>query len=55
MLTISVHTLDLKGTSYEIGYKLGNIISENTTHNFADALKVNTEQIAYYAMTYLLP
>lgn len=32
MLTISVHTLDLKGTSYEIGYKLGNIISENTAH-----------------------
>lgn len=90
MLTISVHTLDLKGTSYEIGYKLGNIISENTAHKiaytrklegfglteykdavklfdewcpgiseeivgFADALKVNTEQIAYYAMTYLLP
>lgn len=90
MLTIPVHTLELKGSSYDIGYKLGRIISENTAlkeantrpldgfgrieHNeavelfdewcpglseeidgFADALKVNTEQIAYYAMTYLLP
>lgn len=90
MLTIPVHTLELTGSSYDIGYKLGSIISENTAlkkaytrtlegfgltelkeavklfdewcpgiseeiHGFADALKVNTEQIAYYAMTYLLP
>lgn len=90
MLTIPVHTLELKGSSYDIGYKLGSIISENIAlkkaytrilegfglteykdavklfdewcpgiseeiDGFADAFKVNTEQIAYYAMTYLLP
>jgi len=40
MLTISVHTLDLNGTSYEIGYKLGNIISENTAHKIAYTRKL---------------
>lgn len=90
MLTIPVHTIELKGTNFEIGYKLGRIISENTAHKlayirtlegfgqsqykdavklfdewcpgiseeiagFADALNVNAEQIAYYAMTYLIP
>lgn len=90
MLTIPTHTLELQGSNYDIGYKLGKIAAEvpalKTAHTrplegfgqkevqeamklfdrwcpgitdeiqgFADALEVNIEQIAYYAMTYLLP
>lgn len=89
-IPIPVHTLELKGGSYEVGRKLGGLISENEAYKaayirplegfglpeykgavrlldewcpgipeeiagFADALQVKPEQIAYYAMTYLVP
>ncbi|MCG7377948.1 C45 family peptidase [Paenibacillus sp. ACRSA] len=90
MLTLPVHTLELQGTNYEIGYRLGTLISENKEQQltytrtlegfgekeyqeavhlfdewcpgiteeitgFAEALHVPAKQIAYYALSYLLP
>jgi predicted choloylglycine hydrolase len=90
MTTIQTHTMELLGTNYEIGYRLGkmfaNMPAQKALHTqgmtgfsrvqiqeatalfnhwcpgltdelngFADALKVNSEQIFYYSMTYLLP
>lgn len=90
MLNIPTHTLNLQGSNYEIGFKLGAIaaqipaLKESHTRplegfgqeqvqevmnlldkwcpgvteeiqGFADALEVDSGQIAYYAMTYLIP
>lgn len=90
MIKKQTYTMELSGTNYEIGYKLGQIARDNALlkqklasgfpdfgrdeakqanemfakycpglveelQGFADAIKLQLEQITYYAMTYLQP